>query len=201
MTKKTLYADTVLRKGRNQLYLMNGQGGWRQDWAIPVESEQWLVDHYHVRVGEWSQDEHGDFCPVIRVPRSEQPTLHEGETPPEEEGFAELSRAQALGRALYEEGALEGKYLQGDSIPAELRGFVDAHPGVLVRKGPGSFFVALMPDGSVMAINQKGEVVSGYDSALDAELRSSPVLRRWAPLCDSCELKRCPAPCAMLEAG
>jgi hypothetical protein len=77
--KQDLYGDTVLRRDGDQLYLMNRQeGGWRE-WAVPVESEAYVLSKWNVRLGEWSRDEHGEFCPVTRIPRSEQPTLHDGE--------------------------------------------------------------------------------------------------------------------------
>lgn len=82
ITKKTLYADTVLRRDGGQLYLMNRQEGGFRAWAQPIDDEQWLLDRYHVRVGEWSRDAHGEFCPVTRVPRNELPTLHDGEEVP-----------------------------------------------------------------------------------------------------------------------
>lgn len=77
MSKISLFGDTVLRKDGDQLYLMNRQeGGWRQQ-AIPVGSETEFLAKYNARLGEWSRDEHGEFCPVTCIPRSEQPTLHD----------------------------------------------------------------------------------------------------------------------------
>lgn len=78
MSKISLYGDTVLRRDGDQLYLMNRQeGGWREK-AIPVgTSEEEFLASYNVHLGCWSRDEHGEFCPVICIPRSEQPTLHD----------------------------------------------------------------------------------------------------------------------------
>jgi hypothetical protein len=276
-TKIALFADTVLRKDGDQLYLMSRQEGGFRSWAIPVESEEWLMDHYQVRVGEWSRDEHGLFCPVTRIPKEDPderdfkfhdvgmrgmgapvqpsmehsvlaPYLRDGSTEreafvvtdgykddhtkpyPEDQlgrngsvvfgvgtpllsgsrdpgAFATkvrmdsetrklfeanlrerglelvpymvngevvrsdskeeiqgrveegLTRAQALGRAFYEDGVLEDKCFQPDKVSPGLQQFIDAHPGVQVGVGLGPFFVALMPDGSAMAVDQDGTVV------------------------------------------
>ena len=75
MTKKTLFADTVLRKDGDQLYLMNRQEGGFRSFGIPIESEGALLAQYDVWLGKWDRDEHGAFCPVIRVVGSKPPTL------------------------------------------------------------------------------------------------------------------------------
>jgi hypothetical protein len=161
MSKVNLRADTVLRRNPEdggKPYLMNRQeGGWCQI-AIPIGSEEELLAGYHVRLGEWSRDEYGEFCPVICIPRSEQPTLHDGE---EEETLTfqpeEENRARALGRVLYEQGALEGEVLS--AITPGLQQFIDTHPGVRVGNGPEGL-VALMPDGTVYALDEDGTVLS-----------------------------------------
>jgi hypothetical protein len=164
MSKISLFGDTVLRKDGDQLYLMNRQeGGWRQQ-AIPVGSETEFLANYQVRLGEWSRDEHGEFCPVTCIPRSEQPTLHDVGM----RGVnGRMSPASALGvamvdalEALYEEGAVEDKCFKPSKVQAGLQQFIDAHPGVRVGMGPGPFLVAIMPDGSAVAVDQDGTVVA-----------------------------------------
>jgi len=160
MSKVNLLADTVLRRDHEdggRLYLMNRQeGGWCQI-AIPVGSEEEFLANYNAHLGSWSRDEYGEFCPVIRIPRSEQPTLHDGE---EEETLTfqpeEENRARALGRILYEQGALEGEVVS--PITPGLQEFIDTHPGVRVGKGSEEF-VALMPDGTVYALDEDGKVL------------------------------------------
>lgn len=149
MAKTNLYADTVLRRDQaGMLWLMNHQeGGWRST-ARPVKSEEAFLAEYNVRLGEWAKDKWSEFCPVTRIQRSEQPTLHD------------VSRAQALGRVLYEDGALEDKCFQPSKVPAGLQHFIDAHPGVRVGMGPGPFLVAIMPNGTAMAVDQDGTVVA-----------------------------------------
>lgn len=83
MSKRNLLGDTVLRRDGGKLFLMNRQEGGFRAWALPIESEAALLERYNVRLGEWSQDEHGAFCPVTRIPREELPTLHDGEEAPE----------------------------------------------------------------------------------------------------------------------
>ena len=66
--KIKLPSDTVLRRDVDgQLYLMTRQeGGW-ESFAHPVESEAWVTERFNVRLGIWSQDKYGDFCPVTKV--------------------------------------------------------------------------------------------------------------------------------------
>jgi hypothetical protein len=111
MTKKTMYADTVLRREHDgSLYLMDRQeGGWEVG-SILIESEQWLLDWYQVRLGTWTRDDHGECCPVICVPRSEQPTLHEGTKSPVPQSFASY-----LG--VSEEAALKA-LSRGNDVPS-----------------------------------------------------------------------------------
>jgi hypothetical protein len=72
MKKLSLYADTVLRKNGVQLLLMNRQKGGFRSWSISIESEKWLMDNYNVRLGEWSRDKYGEYCPVICIPQEEK---------------------------------------------------------------------------------------------------------------------------------
>jgi hypothetical protein len=82
MAKRNLFGDCVLRRdGIGRLYLMKLEGGWNSP-RISIVSEQDLLAEYNVRLGDWTRDEVSDFCPVVCIPRSEQPTLHEGEEPP-----------------------------------------------------------------------------------------------------------------------
>jgi len=155
MNKQSLFADTVLRRSaEGQLYLMNRQEGGFREMRFPIESEQWLVDHYHVQVGEWTRDEHGECCPVTQISsRGEQTTMEEDE----------MSRAQALGQALYEDGVLEDQCLQREGLSSGLKQFIDSHPGVRVALGQGSLYVALMPDGTVFAVDKDGAVIAEED--------------------------------------
>lgn len=67
-TKIMLPGDTVLRRKDGKVYLMTRQeGGW-SSFAFPVVSEAWVAEKFNVRLGKWSADEHGEFCPVTRVP-------------------------------------------------------------------------------------------------------------------------------------
>jgi hypothetical protein len=59
--------DTVLRRKDGKLYLMTRQeGGW-ESYAHLVKNEAWVLDRFNVRIGEWAEDEHGEFRPVIKV--------------------------------------------------------------------------------------------------------------------------------------
>lgn len=59
--------DTVLRRKEGKVYLMTRQeGGW-ESFACPVVSEAWVAEKFNVRLGKWSRDQYGDFCPVTRV--------------------------------------------------------------------------------------------------------------------------------------
>jgi len=84
MAKRNLLGDCVLRRDpKGDLWLMNRQeGGWRS-WADPVKSEAALLAEFNVRLGEWTRDSCSEYCLVTRIPRSEQPTLHDGEVIPE----------------------------------------------------------------------------------------------------------------------
>jgi hypothetical protein len=65
--KIILPGDTVLRRKDGKVYLMTRQeGGWNS-FAFPVASEAWVAEKFNVRLGKWSRDEYGEFCPVIRV--------------------------------------------------------------------------------------------------------------------------------------
>jgi hypothetical protein len=161
MEKTNLYTDTVLRRDQaGMLWLMNHQeGGWRST-ALPIKSEEAVLAEYNVRLGEWAKDKWSEYCPVTRVPRSEQPTLHDwvegGLTPEQALGVAMVDALEAL----YEEGAVEDRCFQPSKVQAGLQQFIDAHPGVRVGMGPGPFLVAIMPDGSAVAVDQDGTVVA-----------------------------------------
>lgn len=61
-----LFGDTVIRRtdGDPLVYLMNRQKkGWGE-YAIPHRSVDEIEVFYHVSVGDWQQDEHGEFAPV-----------------------------------------------------------------------------------------------------------------------------------------
>lgn len=59
--------DTVLRRKDEKLYLMTHQeGGW-DNFSFPVESEEMVAEKFNVRLGQWSEDEYGEFCPVTKV--------------------------------------------------------------------------------------------------------------------------------------
>lgn len=61
-----LFMPTVVRRreGDASVYLMNRQRrGWGE-LAIPFRSTNEIEVFYHVSVGEWSRDEHGEFAPV-----------------------------------------------------------------------------------------------------------------------------------------
>ena len=87
MAKQNLLGDTVIRRdGIGRLYLMNRQeGGWKSS-RVSVASEGDLLDRFNVRLGEWTRDECSEYCPVTCLPRSEQPTLPDGEEPEEVNG-------------------------------------------------------------------------------------------------------------------
>jgi len=62
-----LCADTVLRRreGESGVYLMNRQRhGWGE-YAIQFRNAEEVEVFYHVTVGGWDSDEHGDFAPVV----------------------------------------------------------------------------------------------------------------------------------------
>lgn len=120
MTKKTLFADTVLRKDGDQLYLMNRQEGGFRSFGIPIESEGALLAQYDVWLGKWDRDEHGAFCPVIRVVGSKPP-----DRDPEASAFKVMKMTPELrgkvDRAMAARGlelvpyVVAGKVIRGDS--------------------------------------------------------------------------------------
>lgn len=58
--------DTVLRRKDGKVYLMTRQeGGWDR-YAYEVQSEAWVAEKFDVILGAWAQDEHGEYCPVIK---------------------------------------------------------------------------------------------------------------------------------------
>lgn len=64
--RATLLDDTVVRERRGQLYLMNRRAkGWAE-YAVPIANEGEAFALYGVRVGDWSEDEHGRVAPAIR---------------------------------------------------------------------------------------------------------------------------------------
>jgi DNA modification methylase len=61
-----LFQDTVIRRlpGESDVWLMNRQKrGWGE-YGIPFRNEDEVRVFFNVELGEWSQDEHGDFAPV-----------------------------------------------------------------------------------------------------------------------------------------
>lgn len=65
-----LFQPTVLRRRSSDggVYLMNRQKrGWGE-YAIPFDNEAQVELFYHVAVGDWSTDEHGDVAPVALTP-------------------------------------------------------------------------------------------------------------------------------------
>lgn len=62
--KVHLLSDTILRKRAGNLYLMNRQeSGWSSS-AIPVPSEDYVLEHFHVTLGKWTSDKYGEYCQV-----------------------------------------------------------------------------------------------------------------------------------------
>jgi hypothetical protein len=70
--KTSLFADTVLRNdGAGNLFLMNHpETGWRS-FAIPIPSENYLLEHYNVTLGKWTADKYGEYCPVHKKETNE----------------------------------------------------------------------------------------------------------------------------------
>jgi hypothetical protein len=61
-----LLQDTVIRRksGDSCVYLMNRQKrGWGE-YAVPERSAKDVEIFYHVKVGEWAEDEYGEYAPV-----------------------------------------------------------------------------------------------------------------------------------------
>lgn len=133
MAKHTLLADTVLRRdGAGDLYLMNRQDhGW-SSYAYSVKSEAWFLEHYNARLGEWSRDEHGEFCPVTRLPRSEQPTLHDSEEPPD---LVSLYYSDREKSARFDEAMIDPQVVISDPdepwSPAAIDRVLRAHPEII----------------------------------------------------------------------
>lgn len=68
VSKIILPKDSVLRRKDGKLYLMAHQeGGWN-NFSFPAGSEGEVAERFNVRLGPWSSDEHGEFCPVTKVP-------------------------------------------------------------------------------------------------------------------------------------
>jgi hypothetical protein len=82
--KINLVSEVVVRRRDGKLYLMNTRAtGW-QFSSIPINSEKILLRVFNVQLGEWTRDEYSEYCPVHSLPRSELPTLHDGEKPASE---------------------------------------------------------------------------------------------------------------------
>ena len=60
--------DTVLRRdSKGTLYLMNHpKKGWSSS-SIIIESEEYFLANYNVKLGEWANDMFSEYCPVFRV--------------------------------------------------------------------------------------------------------------------------------------
>lgn len=64
-----LFQDTVVRRidGKPGVYLMNRRKkGWGE-YAIPFRSTDEIEVFYHVKVGEWTSDEHGEYAPATLI--------------------------------------------------------------------------------------------------------------------------------------
>lgn len=86
----------------------------------------------------------------------------EGTTVPIVESWAMLteeSRAQALGRILYEDEELEEHCFSAGTLTDGMSEFISSHPGVRLALGC-PYFIALMPDGTVYAVDKDGTVVN-----------------------------------------
>jgi hypothetical protein len=66
--KTSLFQNTVLRRNKGgELFLVNyPEKGWGS-FAIPIPDEAYLLQHYNVKLGEWTADEFSDCCPVLMV--------------------------------------------------------------------------------------------------------------------------------------
>ena len=72
--------------------------GWSLS-SIPIANEETLLRVFNVQLGKWTKDEFSDYCPVMCIPRSELPTLHEGEEPnSEKKRFWEIKDAMTVVR-------------------------------------------------------------------------------------------------------
>lgn len=55
---------------------------------------------------------------------------------------------------------LKEQCFQLDLVTPGMQQFIEAHPGVLVRGEPGAISLALLPDGTVYALDDDGTVLS-----------------------------------------
>ena len=133
-TKRTLLGECVLRRdGSGQLFLMNRkETGWGS-YAISMSSEESFLSKYNATLGEWSKDEHGDYCPVTPIEHKTSPATvalavamvdaHELlEGPNELEAFKQLMDAMGPRTVLVDDGYK----------PRVLQGRIEIHDGVLV---------------------------------------------------------------------
>jgi hypothetical protein len=65
--KIKIFKDTVLRRDTSgKLYIMNHpEKGWSSS-SYEIASEESLVEVYDVKLGEWSKDKFGEYCPVLK---------------------------------------------------------------------------------------------------------------------------------------
>jgi hypothetical protein len=66
--KHNIFMDSVLRRdSKGTLYLMNHpEKGWSSS-AIIIESEEYFLANYNVKLGEWAQDQFSECCPVFKA--------------------------------------------------------------------------------------------------------------------------------------
>ena len=66
--KHNIFCDTVLRRdSKGILYLMNHpKKGWSSA-SIIIESEEYFLANYNVRLGDWKYDMFSEYCPVFKV--------------------------------------------------------------------------------------------------------------------------------------
>jgi|WetSurMetagenome_2_1015567.scaffolds.fasta_scaffold31626_2 hypothetical protein len=62
-------------------------------------------------------------------------------------------------RGPFEQAAFEDLCFHGSPLTPGMKEFIESNPGVRVGLGSGQFFVAVMPDGSVLSVDRDGTVV------------------------------------------
>lgn len=134
MAKKNLVGEFVLqRDSLGKLWLMNRSGGSLGSRGTPVASEEAFLSEYNVRLGEWTQGDTLEFCPVIPLRRDEMPTVREGDL----DGKASLTPEQyATFRKSLDDVVVDGEVLR-EATPEEIHArFTEGMKPVVIIDGP-----------------------------------------------------------------
>jgi hypothetical protein len=72
--KISLFSDVIVRRSKGKLWLTNRRDTWLDPSAIPIANLERILEIFNVKLGEWTQDEYSEYCPVIRL-KTNDPSL------------------------------------------------------------------------------------------------------------------------------